>query len=200
MVQKISFPYGPTKADYVHAQIEMMLPALYRLAFALVGKSDDAEDLVHDTCVRALSTDSRANLRTEGSLKAWLRTILINIFKDHYRRQQISPIQDQRQFTLGNNSNVIELAKGHLPSPEESMIYDDLEKATIDAITNLPEDVRIIVTLYMVDENSYKDISDITGCPMGTVMSRLSRGRNLLREKLKSHFKNHEQTRLSLNQ
>lgn len=200
MVQEILFPERIARPNMIHARIEAMLPPLYRLAFALIGKTDDAEDLVHDTCVRALSNHSKASLRSEDSLKAWLRTILINIFRDRYRRKQISPIQDQHHYTMGNNSNVIELAKGHLPSPEEAMIYHDLETATIDAITNLPDDVRIIVTLYMVDENSYKDIARITGCPIGTVMSRLSRGRKLLRIKLKRHFNAADQKNLRLNQ
>lgn len=166
-------------------QLEAMLPELFRLASALTGKRVDAEDLVHDACVKALTSCLDAKLPNTEACRAWVRQILVNTFRDRYRREQRSPIRYAIACDHGEEDNIIEFAEGHDPSPEDWTVYSQLEATVRVAVGGLPPEVRLVAMLYMVSELSYKEIAATIGCPIGTVMSRLSRGRRLLRETLK---------------
>lgn len=149
------------------------LPALYNFALALAG-TDDAEDLVQTTCVRALERFD--SYRPGSNIRAWLFTILRHEWVSRHRRRQ--------RLTLVETDN-----------PEETIVdlrdeTPDLEAALIDrrwskeikaALLDLPESYRLPVYLKDIEGFGYREIADIVGCPLGTVMSRLSRGRAALR-------------------
>ena len=162
------------------------LDQLYGAALRMTRNPADAEDLVQETFVKAFAAFSSF---TEGTnLKAWLFRILTNNFINAYRKKQRQPYHTgtddlddwQMRFTQ-------DYATGQLRSAEAEAL-DRLPNAVInDALAQVPEDFRVAVYLADVEGFSYKEIADIMDTPIGTVMSRLHRGRKLLRSLLEDY-------------
>src|SRR5216110_2612294 len=133
--------------------VEAMIPALRRYARALARDADIADDLVQDTLVRALRSE---RLFLGGDIRSWLYTILTNLNRNRRRSLARRP-----QFTplLDNNAE---------PSGTEAEARD---------IATLVEDQRSVLLLVMLEGLSYREVADIQGVPIGTVMSRLARAR-----------------------
>lgn len=152
--------------------IEQHIPALRRYAFALVRQHDAADDLVQDCLVRAIG---RWHLRQQGGeVKAWLLTIMRNQYIDHYR-------QTKRRGT--------HLALHDVDEPPADVAAPDSSTAIrtiLAGLDTLPEDQKAVVLLVGVEDLSYEQAARVLGLPLGTVMSRLSRGRNKLREYLET--------------
>lgn len=141
------------------------IPALRRYARALTGDAWAADDLVQDTLERACS---RWRLWLAGSnLRAWLFTVMHNLFVSEYRRRRATPVM------LPLDDLVEEAPAMHAP-PEGAL---DLQRCLL----RLPEEQREVLLLVTLEDLSYADVARITGTPMGTVMSRLSRARERLR-------------------
>ena len=168
--------------------VEARLPSLVRVARGLVNQQIDAEDLVHDSCVKALTAFDSAKFFDDSRLGAWLHRILINTYRDQYRRALRSPVRPtESHATSDENLNVIELVASTELSPVESIHNRKSSSAIHNAFSTLPPEVRVVSVLFLVNELSYKEIAYITDSPTGTVMSRLSRGRKLLRELLSAY-------------
>lgn len=173
-------------------QVEAHLPMLIRIARGFVDQQSEAEDLVHDTCVKALAYSKFEALADESHLKAWLNRILINTYRDLYRRTKRSPVKpdyvlrypNSYHATSEDGQNVVELVPSTELSPLESIQNRDSSEAIQQAFSALPPEVRVVSVLFLVNGLSYKDIANIADCPIGTVMSRLSRGRKILKERL----------------
>ena len=167
-------------------QVEAHLPILIRIARGIVDRQSEAEDLVHDACVKALAYPKYNELVDDAHLRAWLNRVLINTYRDLYRRNQRSPIKPsyliKNHATSDDGQNVVELVPSTELSPLESIQNRDSSKAIQHAFSALPPEVRVVSVLFLVNGLSYKDIASITDCPIGTVMSRLSRGRKMLKE------------------
>ena len=167
------------------ARVEAHLPALNRLARGIIHNSSDAEDLVHDTCVKALTSGDSAEFASTAKLGAWLNRILVNTYRDQYRRSQRSPLLPHDYHATSDGSmNVYELVASTEQSPPQCMQNRDSSSAIQQALSALPPEVRVVSVLFLISELSYKEIAYISDCPLGTVMSRLARGRRLLRETL----------------
>lgn len=152
--------------------LEQHIPALRRYAYALVRQHDAADDLVQDCLERAIG---RWHLRDrDGDLKAWLLTILRNQFINNYRQKR------RRGLHLAWD-DVAEPAAADT-APDSSTAIRDIF-AGLDA---LPEDQKSVVLLVGVEDLSYDEAARVLGLPVGTVMSRLSRGREKLREYLET--------------
>jgi RNA polymerase sigma-70 factor (ECF subfamily) len=150
------------------------LSALYNFALALAGASD-AEDLVQTTCVRAL--EKFDSYRPGSNMRAWLFTILRNEWISRHRRAQRST----RLEVHSDEEDAAELAAE--AADLEAMLMDRRWSAEIKAaLQALPEGYRLPVYLKDVEGCGYREIAEIAGCPIGTVMSRLARGRAILRE------------------
>jgi RNA polymerase sigma-70 factor, ECF subfamily len=152
------------------------LDSLYGAALRLTRRQADAEDLVQDTYVKAFR--SAAQFRPGTNLKAWLFTILYNTFRNMRRDQGRSPIDV--------DSEAVELTAA---APQELSPEQILTRATLDAdlqaaLDGLPEIFRQAVWLRDVEELTYAEIASVVDIPIGTVMSRISRGRRLLYERL----------------
>jgi RNA polymerase sigma-70 factor, ECF subfamily len=152
------------------------LDSLYGTALRLTRRQADAEDLVQDTYVKAFR--SAAQFRPGTNLKAWLFTILYNTFRNRRRDQGRSPIDV--------DSEAVELAG---VAPQEFSPEQILTRATLDAdlqaaLDGLPEAFRQAVWLRDVEELTYAEIAGVLDIPIGTVMSRISRGRRMLYERL----------------
>jgi len=148
------------------ALLEPLIPALRRYAYALVRDHDGADDLVQDTLERALSR--WALRRRDGDLRAWLFTIQRNLHVSALRQGRRRGVQ-------------VELDEASTPSTaaaqENGMAVQDI----LAALDQLPEEQKSVLLLIGVEDLSYDDAARVMGVPAGTVMSRLSRGRQRLR-------------------
>jgi RNA polymerase sigma-70 factor (ECF subfamily) len=167
------------------ARVEAHLSALTRLARGLIRNAVDAEDLVHDSCLKALTSGAEIEFESDAKLCAWLNRILVNTYRDQYRRNQRCPLRSNDYHATSDGSmNVYELVAGTEQSPVDCIHDRDSSSAIQDALSALPPEVCVVSVLFLVNELSYREIAYITDCPLGTVMSRLSRGRRMLREHL----------------
>jgi RNA polymerase sigma-70 factor, ECF subfamily len=166
-------------------QARQYLPQLYRIARRLTSQQADAEDLVHDTYLKAFQAADRARLDTAEDCRAWLTRILVNTFRDQYRQRQRSPIISAAGDGMGE---VIELRPSPEPGPAERAEGKQFAEAAQTAIMDLPPELRLIVALFLVDGLTYEEIAERMAVPVGTVMSRLWRARRVLRQKLREHL------------
>ncbi len=146
---------------------------LYTVAFRLTGNDDDARDLVQESLLRV-----RRGLETyePGSLNGWLARIVTNVFLDEVRRKRRRPEQ-----ALPDNADlVVPPAAAADEVAAASGLSDEIQAA----LAALPEEFRVPVVLCDVADRSYEDIAATLGVPVGTVRSRLHRGRRLLRASL----------------
>jgi RNA polymerase sigma-70 factor (ECF subfamily) len=153
---------------------------LYRIALRLTGGRQAAEDLVQETYLRAFR--AWRSYRTGTNLAAWLATIMRNANLDELRRQSRRPVQepldDDGDYYLYNRL----AAAG--PQPQDEVIARLSGNAIVSALGDLPPNFREVVVLVDVGDFTYADAAGILGIPIGTVMSRLYRGRRLLKRAL----------------
>lgn len=146
---------------------------LYNVAYRLTGNDDDARDLVQESLLRV-----RRGLETyqPGSLEGWLARIVTNVFLDEVRRKRRRPLQplpDDPDWVLPAEAGADEVASA-------SGLSDEIQAA----LAALPEEFRVPVVLRDVADQTYEDIAGSLGVPVGTVRSRLHRGRRMLRTAL----------------
>ncbi len=172
------------QAQFAEQALEFM-PALYSAALRMTHNPADAEDLVQETYLRAYR--GFGGFESGTNLRAWLYRILTNTYINSYRAKQRRP--DERQldevedFYLYRRIGAVEEAMAARSAEDELMdlFTDDEVKAALDS---LPEQFRLAVYLADVESFSYKEIADILDIPIGTVMSRLHRGRKAMQKEL----------------
>ncbi|MFN7959714.1 MAG: sigma-70 family RNA polymerase sigma factor [Thermoanaerobaculia bacterium] len=153
--------------------------ALYNTAYRMTRNAEDAEDLVQETYLKAYRYYDKFEEGT--NLKAWLFKIMKNTFINNYRRQQQAPPQsDFAEIEESFETSVSKEATGQIKSPEEELLETVLDEHVQRALDELPADYRMVVLLADLEGFSYKEIAEILEVPVGTVMSRLYRGRRLL--------------------
>lgn len=155
------------------------LDALYQTALRLTRSRAEADDVVQETFLRAFKSFDRFNPGT--NCRAWLFTIMRNAFLNRVRaasHEVLEEDMDQREAERTSTT-----ATG-VPSPEETFFQTVLHGDVDRALKELPTLFREAVILADLEGLSYREIADVLGCPIGTVMSRLSRGRRLLRATL----------------
>jgi RNA polymerase sigma-70 factor (ECF subfamily) len=156
---------------------------VYRVARRLVGSREEADDLVQQTYERAFR--SWRQYRPGTNMRAWLLRILTNLNIDRGRRQQRTPqttsIDEAADYFLYNRLE----ATAPDANPDEDHVIERLSQDSIvEALSEVPHDFRDVVVLVDIGEFSYADAAQILDIPIGTVMSRLHRGRRILKKNL----------------
>ena len=149
----------------------LVLPRLRRYAWALVGERAASDDLVQDTLERAWSRVGQ--WQTGSDLRGWLFSIMHNLHIDHVRRPalKVRPLDDS-----------------DLDLPTRATQSDRIDVMDLQtALNHLPDEQRQVLLLIALEEMNYQEVSQTLGIPIGTVMSRLSRGRERLRRLLDGH-------------
>jgi RNA polymerase sigma-70 factor (ECF subfamily) len=166
--------------DLFEEQAIPFLDQLYGAALRMTRNPADAQDLVQETFVKAYAAFAQFEQGT--NLKAWLYRILTNTFINTYRKKQRDPykgtISDMEDWQLGEAESATAMSSR---SAEAEAIDHLPDSAVKDALQSIPEDFRLAVYFADVEGFSYQEIADIMKTPVGTVMSRLHRGRRLLR-------------------
>lgn len=172
----------PDSADTVAARALAFLEPLYATALRLTRNRADAEDLVQDTFVKALRFSDRFSAGT--NLKAWLYTILLNTWRNRRRDSARAPVEvDSPRVDEAANAGD---GPSALDTPEQILLRATVREDLQAALDALPEVFREAVWLRDVEEFTYAEIAEMLAIPIGTVMSRISRGRRLLFERLSS--------------
>jgi RNA polymerase sigma-70 factor, ECF subfamily len=161
-----------------------LLDSLYGAALRMTRNPQDAEDLVQETMLRAYRAFDRFEAGT--NLKAWLFRILTNAYINTYRKRQREPqkvsADEVEEFDLYQELKDHDTQFAATP---ESIVLDSLvDSDIIEAIDDLPEQFRLAVVLSDIEGFSYAEMAEIMDVPMGTVMSRLHRGRKALQKRL----------------
>ncbi len=167
-----------------------LLDQLYGGAMRMTRNPQDAEDLVQETYLKAYN--SFGSFKQGTNLKAWLYRIMTNSYINSYRKAKRRPTESsadelsdfQLYTTSGHDSTGLE-------SAEVEALKRMPDSAISQAMNDLPEDYRMVVYYADVVGLAYKEIAEVMGTPLGTVMSRLHRGRKLLRSALKNVAKEH---------
>lgn len=155
---------------------------VYRVARRMVRTREEAEDLVQDTYARAFR--SWQSYTPGTNLRAWLLRILTNLNLDRGRRVQRRPDEsslDEGDYYLANR---LEAQGGEQALDQERVVERLSQDSIVNALSDIPHDFRDVVVLVDIGEFSYADAAQILDVPIGTVMSRLHRGRKLLRQRL----------------
>ncbi|HYZ24822.1 MAG TPA: sigma-70 family RNA polymerase sigma factor [Rhodopila sp.] len=152
------------------SKIEDCIPALRRYALALLRDRQDADDLVHDCLVRAL--DKLHTRRDDVNIRAWLFAIMHNRFVSQRRRAKAQPDTETLEEP---DHGAIHAAPGN---QEDRLRWKEL----LRVLNSLPEDQRAVILLVSVEDLSYAEAARVLGVPIGTVMSRLARGRERMRQ------------------
>jgi len=164
------------------------LDMLYAVALRLTRNTTDAQDLTQNTVVKALRFHDR--FKDGTYIKAWLLTILRNTFINEYRRRVRRPYFVELTGTEATASNTPDPDIAFEPAEENATdLMELLDDEVRDAVETLPDDFRQAVIMADLEDKSYKEIAEAMGCPLGTVMSRLYRGRKLLRQRLYNYAK-----------
>lgn len=159
-----------------------LMPGMYSAAYGLTRNAADAEDLVQETFLRAYR--GFFQFREGTNLKAWLHRIMRNTFNTNYRKRKREPetisVIDVEDWYLYSKMQ----ESGLDPSAESSVLEALPDEEVQGALLSLPERFRTVVLLADIEGFKYAEIAEITGAPVGTVMSRLHRGRKALEKRL----------------
>lgn len=164
------------RRDAFERQAEKVFPSVFGTALRLTRNREEAEDLAQEAIVRAYE----AFERFDGSnFKAWMLRIVTNLYINKYRQRQRGP-----QLGSLEDESTVEPVSDETEVPDRLLFDEALGAEVEEALAKVPEDFRAAVILSDIEGLSYQEIADATAVPIGTVRSRLARGRAMLRKEL----------------
>lgn len=169
------------KQEDFNEEIIPHLDALYNFGLRLTSDPNDAEDLVQDTIVKAYRFFSSYEKGTNA--KAWLFRILKNSYINNYRKKSKKP-QEVDYDEVSSFYETIRAERTDTSDLEDKMFRDLIDDDISQALDEIPEDFRTVVLLCDVEDFTYEEIANMLDVPIGTIRSRLHRGRNLLKAQL----------------
>jgi len=176
-----------TRRRLFEAQAMPLVDKLFGAALRYTRDRTDAEDLVQEAMVKAYRSFHQYQQGT--NLKAWLYRVLHTTYLSMYRKQQRRP-QENLTDEIGDH-RLYDLAVGEAGSAEAAVLESLTDDAVKEALADLPEQFRMAVYLADVEGFAYKEIAEIMGTPVGTVMSRIHRGRKGLEQALAGYAREH---------
>jgi RNA polymerase sigma-70 factor (ECF subfamily) len=183
MAQAATTPEDPELKERFERDVLPLLPSLYSAAMRMTRNPSDAEDLVQETYLRAYR--GFAGFQEGTNLRAWLYRILTNSFINTYRKKQREPQTVEGPDDVDEWYLYDRLGGRSVEESAETEVLDQIPDQDVkDALESLPERFRLPVLLADVEGFSYKEIAEIMETPIGTVMSRLHRGRKALEKAL----------------
>jgi RNA polymerase sigma-70 factor (ECF subfamily) len=174
------------KQEDFEEEIIPHLDAMYNFALRLTSDPSDAEDLVQDTIVKAFRFFSSYEKGTNA--KAWLFRILKNSYINNYRKKSKQPNQVDYD-EVSTFYETIRAERTDTSDLEDKMFRDLIDDDISQALEELPEDFRTVVLLCDIEDFTYEEIANMLDVPIGTIRSRLHRGRNLLKAQLMDYAK-----------
>lgn len=182
-------PPGVPRVAFEEAALPF-LDALYNTALRMTRNAQDAEDLVQETFLKAYRHYEKFEPGT--NLKAWLFKIMKNTFINAYRKRQAQPPEsDFAEIEGAFESQVSDEATRQIRTPEEEALADVLDEDVQRALDALPPDYRMVILLADLEGFSYREVAEILEIPVGTVMSRLYRGRKRLEAEMLRYAREH---------
>jgi len=152
---------------------------IYALAYRVIGREEEARDVVQETFLRAYR--GIRNFRGQAKFSSWIYRIALNLCRDWIRRERRTP-----RALLPEGADLAELAaeRGPVESIEELVARHDLSRAVVRAMEQLPEEQRTAIILKEYHGMTFQEIADLQGCPLSTVKTRLYQGLSVLRRRL----------------
>lgn len=176
----------PSKHQEFEREAVPHMDLLYNYALRLTGNSDDADDLLQETYMKAYRFWDKYEKGT--NIRAWLFRIMKNSYINRYRRETKTP--DTVDYEeIQNYYNVIKAESVDPNDLQEKIFGGLLDDDVTRALETIPEDFRTVVILCDIEGLTYEEIAEFVNCPIGTVRSRLHRGRKMLRAKLFDYAK-----------
>jgi len=173
----------PALRERFDRDVMPLLSSLYPAALRMTRNPADAEDLIQETFLRAFR--GFAGFQEGTNLKAWLYRILTNSFINTYRKKQREPVTVEGPDDIDEWYLFDRLGARHVEPSAEAEVLDTIPDEDVKrALESLPQGFRLAVLLADVEGFSYKEIAEMMGIPIGTVMSRLHRGRKALEKAL----------------
>ncbi|CAN5430019.1 sigma-70 family RNA polymerase sigma factor [soil metagenome] len=164
------------KREVFERQAEKVFPSVFGTALRLTRSREEAEDLAQEATVRAFDAFDRFD---GTNFKAWMLRIVTNLYINKYRQRQRGP-----QLGSLDEEGVLEPVSAISEVPDRILFDEALGSEVEEALAKVPEDFRMAVILSDIEGLSYQEIADATNVPIGTVRSRIARGRSLLRRSL----------------
>lgn len=160
----------------VEALVRHYTPVIYKTAFSMLGNAHDADDAVQETFIKILK--SLSGFRGDSSFSTWVYRVTANTCLDMLRKngrlRAVSPDDEDVFLQIPDTA----------PTPEEAAVSHERQAAVRAAVSALPTDYKLVVTLCDLNGLSYAEAAEVLRCPQGTVKSRLSRARALLLKQL----------------
>ncbi len=157
----------------------------YSIAYRMAGNHADAEDLTQEAFIRAFRFFGQ--YRRELPFDSWLYKIMSNVFIDRLRRKPKAKFRSIDQPVITEDGQAQFEIPDTAPGPEDAILSSEMDSRIQEALDALPEAFRLTVIYADIEGFSYEEIAEVTNANIGTVRSRLHRGRRMLRSKLKKH-------------
>ena len=163
----------------IEALYDVHAPALLSVCFRYCGSKDDAEDILHDGFIKIIQHIQNFKVRSDGSLEAWMRRIMVNTALNFLRSRQ----KEKNFVDIDPILERIDLHDEEDPDPEEIYLQVDREQI-LELICSLPAGYRTVFNLYVFEQYGHREIAELLGFTENTSKSQLSKARGLLRKKM----------------